>query len=180
MLRPVTADTVSVPSSERPPAADADLALVFSGGGARAAYQVGFLRHLASRYPDLSPGILTGVSAGGIVATLLAARPGSLGDAAADLSAIWQRLHLADVFRVEEEASSGVDVSSKAIFFNLKDNQHYLFVEESPGVYSRKAVKVATELDGHAAITEGVMPGQRVVTDGCLLLQSLLESGSSS
>ena len=48
-----------------------DLALVLSGGGARAAYQVGFLHHVASRHPDLVPGIITGVSAGGIIATLL-------------------------------------------------------------------------------------------------------------
>ena len=51
------------------PSGDSDLALVLSGGGARAAYQVGFLRYLGSRYPELSPGILTGVSAGGIMGT---------------------------------------------------------------------------------------------------------------
>ena len=39
-------------------------ALVLSGGGARGAYQVGFLRHLARRYPDFPVEILTGASAG--------------------------------------------------------------------------------------------------------------------
>ena len=48
-----------------------DLALVLSGGGARAAYQVGFLRFLARQLPDVVPGILTGVSAGGIFLDLL-------------------------------------------------------------------------------------------------------------
>lgn len=43
----------------------AHLALVLSGGGARAAYQVGCLRFLATHFPDFSPDILTGVSAGG-------------------------------------------------------------------------------------------------------------------
>ena len=47
---------------------------MFSGGGARAAYQVGFLRVLAREFPDVVPGILTGVSAGGINAAYLAAR----------------------------------------------------------------------------------------------------------
>lgn len=45
-------------------ASDSDLALVLTGGGARAAYQAGLLRHLASWHPELAPGILTGVSAG--------------------------------------------------------------------------------------------------------------------
>lgn len=79
---------------------DRELALVLSGGGARAAYQVGFMRHLASRCPTLTPGILTGVSAGGIVATHLAARPSSFADAVADLSGIWRGLRFEDVFRV--------------------------------------------------------------------------------
>ena len=68
---------------------DSDLALVLSGGGARAAYQVGFLRYLASRYPDLTPGILTGVSAGGIIAISLASREGSFRDSVAQLHELW-------------------------------------------------------------------------------------------
>lgn len=78
-----------------------DLALVLTGGGARAAYQVGVLRHIARRHPDLVPGILTGVSAGGIIATHLAARSGSFPEAVEDLTSIWQRLCIDDVFRVE-------------------------------------------------------------------------------
>ena len=50
------------------------LALVLSGGGARAAYQVGVLRYLAREFPNDIPDILTGVSAGGINAAFLAAR----------------------------------------------------------------------------------------------------------
>ena len=80
---------------------DSDLALVLSGGGARAAYQVGFLRHLASRYPDLAPGILTGVSAGGIIATCLASREGSFLDSVAQLHELWRSLRIEDVFRVD-------------------------------------------------------------------------------
>jgi len=82
-------------------AADPDLALVLSGGGARAAYQVGFLRYLASRYPDLAPGVLTGVSAGGIIATHLASRDGSLRDAVEQLHDLWRGLRIDDVFRVD-------------------------------------------------------------------------------
>jgi NTE family protein len=76
-------------------------ALVFSGGGARAAYQVGFLRYLASRRPDLAPAILTGVSAGGIIATHLASRQDGFADSVSRLSNIWQALRIEDVFRVD-------------------------------------------------------------------------------
>jgi len=79
---------------------DSTFALVLTGGGARAAYQVGFLRYLASRYPDFSPGILTGVSAGGIIATDLAARDGRFVDAVEELTELWRGLRLQDVFYV--------------------------------------------------------------------------------
>jgi len=81
--------------------ADSEFAVVLTGGGARAAYQVGFLRHLASRYPDFAPGILTGVSAGGILAADLAARKGLFADAVEDLSVLWRGLTMSDVFRVD-------------------------------------------------------------------------------
>ena len=80
---------------------DSRLALMLSGGGARAAYQVGFLRHLATRYPDIAPGILTGVSAGGLIAIQLASRAGNFSDAVVHLSQTWQSLHVDDVFRVD-------------------------------------------------------------------------------
>ena len=54
-------------------------ALVLSGGGARAAYQVGCLRHIAKAIPEYRPKILTGVSAGAINAAQLAAYRGFVG-----------------------------------------------------------------------------------------------------
>ena len=77
------------------------LALVFSGGGARAAYQVGFLRLFAREFPDIVPDILTGVSAGGINAAYLAARPESFLEKVEDLAAVWGGLRLENVFRVD-------------------------------------------------------------------------------
>jgi NTE family protein len=78
-----------------------DLALVLSGGGARAAYQVGFLRLLAREFSDVVPGILTGVSAGGINAAYLAAQQESFADKVANLASIWAGLSIDDVFRVD-------------------------------------------------------------------------------
>ncbi len=74
---------------------------MLSGGGARAAYQVGFLRHIASRHPDLAPGILTGVSAGGIIASFLASKPGRFVDRVDALSTTWSLLGIDDVFKVD-------------------------------------------------------------------------------
>ncbi len=79
----------------------ARLALALSGGGARAAYQVGFLRFLASRFPDFSPDILTGVSAGAINAAFLAAHPGTFRDRLDALANLWASLSVEDVFRVD-------------------------------------------------------------------------------
>jgi len=81
--------------------ANDDLALVLSGGGARGAYQVGFLRVLAREFADTWPGILTGVSAGGINAAYLAARRERFADRVEDLAAVWCGLRIDDVFRVD-------------------------------------------------------------------------------
>ncbi len=65
---------------------------MLSGGGARAAYQVGVLLAIGERFPDLRIPILTGVSAGGINSTYLAAHPGTFGSAVSDLRAEWAEL----------------------------------------------------------------------------------------
>jgi NTE family protein len=83
------------------PVANTDLALVFSGGGARGAYQVGFLRVLANEFPEVVPGILTGVSAGGINAAVLAAWEEPFPKRVEKLADMWIGLHIDDVFRVD-------------------------------------------------------------------------------
>ena len=76
------------------------LALVLSGGGARAAYQVGVLRYLAREFPNDVPDILTGVSAGGINAAFLAARQEPYPEKIEELSGMWRDLHISQVFDV--------------------------------------------------------------------------------
>jgi NTE family protein len=77
-----------------------ELALVMSGGGARAAYQVGCLRALAERFPDLRPQILTGVSAGAINAGFIASRTGSFAKRLEELTDLWCTLEPEGVFQV--------------------------------------------------------------------------------
>ncbi len=88
-----------LPDPSRP--ADNDLAIVLTGGGARAAYQVGFLRCIARRMPDLRFPIITGVSAGAINAVYLASHPGTPGEAVAGLDRLWSDLRIEHVFRAD-------------------------------------------------------------------------------
>jgi NTE family protein len=74
---------------------------MLSGGGARAAYQVGVLRYLAREFPTVVPDILTGVSAGGINAAFLAARQEPYPQKIEELSEMWRNLHISQVFRVD-------------------------------------------------------------------------------
>jgi len=78
-----------------------DLALVLGGGGAHAAYEVGFLCCLARHYPELHIPILTGVSAGAINAVYLANHSGPFGKAVADLAEVWRNLTIDQVFRTD-------------------------------------------------------------------------------
>lgn len=78
-----------------------DLALVLSGGGAHAAYQVGFLRCLAGRFPDLRIPILTGISAGAINAAFIANYRGTFAESIDALSSFWLRLSIGNVFKAD-------------------------------------------------------------------------------
>ncbi len=86
---------------EPTPSSRADLAIVLTGGGARAAYQVGVLRGIARHLPQTRFNIITGVSAGAINAVFLASRPGALRAVADDLTELWGNLQIDDVFRVD-------------------------------------------------------------------------------
>ncbi len=95
-----------VGSEERPPRPDPtlgvrELALVLTGGGARAAYQVGVLRGIARRFPDARFDIITGVSAGAINAAFLASRSPQISGAIEELVALWNDLAVDKVFRVD-------------------------------------------------------------------------------
>src|SRR6266568_1966596 len=71
---------------------EGDLAIMLTGGGARAAYQVGLLRGIARHFPTLRFPIVTGVSAGAINAVFLAAHEGSLTEVVDRLTEVWCEL----------------------------------------------------------------------------------------
>ncbi len=78
-----------------------ELSLALGGGGARGAYQVGVLRYIASRHPELEVPLLTGVSAGGINAAHLANHQGSFQEKVESLVELWSQLTVEQVFRVD-------------------------------------------------------------------------------
>ena len=76
-----------------------DLAIMLTGGGARAAYQAGLIKGLARHFPQLQFQIITGVSAGAINAIFLAAHEGPLQETAKEITQLWQTLECKHVFR---------------------------------------------------------------------------------
>src|SRR5712691_2481132 len=95
----INASPVS-PETRIPHPPRGDVAIILSGGGARAAYQVGVLRGLARHFPQARPEILTGESAGAINVAYLAAHRGALPMAVEDHTRLWSRLTPHQVFRV--------------------------------------------------------------------------------
>lgn len=83
------------PDGEQP----GDLAVMLTGGGARAAYQVGLLRGLARHFPSVHFQVVTGVSAGAINAVFLASNGGSLQQKVDRLTNLWRVLECDHVFR---------------------------------------------------------------------------------
>ena len=86
------------------------------------------------------------------------------------------RLLKAEMFvgvNVPLDQNSGASVPAKAVFLN--GEKHFVFVQSGPGTFERKEVIVGSEQDGNLPVMAGVQPGERVVTDGCILLQQVLK-----
>jgi NTE family protein len=80
------------------------LAIVLSGGGARAAYQAGVLQAIAEWGPAGAPlpfTIVTGTSAGAINAVAIAAGAQDFRAAVSRLCGLWSGLHASDVYRTD-------------------------------------------------------------------------------
>ncbi|MDX1439212.1 MAG: patatin-like phospholipase family protein, partial [Rubricoccaceae bacterium] len=76
------------------------LALMMSGGGARAAYQMGVLRGIVRRFPEFAPSILTGVSAGAINAAYLANHTGHFPESVSGLGRLWRGIRTEHIINV--------------------------------------------------------------------------------
>lgn len=84
---------------------------------------------------------------------------------------------LADVLAAPAgPAQTGVEMPAKALF--MKGDDSFVFLEESPGRFHRVRVKVGVEKDNLVPVLEGVGAGEKVVVEGALLLQALVEPAS--
>jgi cobalt-zinc-cadmium efflux system membrane fusion protein len=79
---------------------------------------------------------------------------------------------------IPDPVPASLQVPSKAVF--LRNNQYYVFLETSEGRYQRQPVQLGVEHEGKVAILDGLKQGQRLVTEGCLLLQSLIDNAPKS
>lgn len=95
-------------------------ALVMSGGGARAAYQVGVLKALAEILPrdiDNPFQIICGTSAGAINAVSLAAQAGNFHQAVSRLCEVWGQLTVDQIYRCQwQDIAKGVGRLGLSLF----------------------------------------------------------------
>lgn len=95
---------MSAAALERPDitqTANSDLAVMLTGGGARAAYQVGLIKGIAKHFPHLRFQIIVGVSAGAINAAYLAAYRGTLAEKAEHLAQMWCELNCDSIYQFD-------------------------------------------------------------------------------
>jgi cobalt-zinc-cadmium efflux system membrane fusion protein len=74
---------------------------------------------------------------------------------------------------VPGRAGAAPSVPSQAVF--LKGDHHYVFVETSPGTFTRREIQVGSEENSRILVSRGVNPGERVVSEGSILLEQLLD-----
>lgn len=71
---------------------------------------------------------------------------------------------------------SELRVPSKAVF--LRGDKHFIFIEEKHGVYRRQEVKVGEEEGNRIIVVSGALAGDKVVSEGALLLEQIFQKGS--
>lgn len=108
-------DTSWIKQDQRP----SRVGLILTGGGARAAYQVGVLKAIAELVPEDAPipfPIICGMSAGAINAATLACGAGNFHQAVADLLSVWDNFQSHKVFRTDARIAL---ISGLNWFFSL-------------------------------------------------------------
>jgi NTE family protein len=86
------------------PSSKPKVGLIMSGGGARAAYQVGVLKAVAEMLPESAPNpfpILCGTSAGALNAAAIAIYARNFSDAVRRLNFVWKNFRVHQVFRAD-------------------------------------------------------------------------------
>lgn len=79
---------------------------------------------------------------------------------------------------VPEANQTSVAVASSAVF--TKDDRHYVFVEAAPGSFERREVEPGAESAGRIVVLRGLAENERVLIEGSLLVEAVLEAGGKS
>ena len=106
--------------------------LIMTGGGARAAYQVGVLRALSELLPRevRNPfSIICGTSAGAINAAVLAADAGNFRRAVRRLMTVWKNFHVHQVYRADPLGAA-------------RNSLRWIFTVLTGGAFARKPVSL--------------------------------------
>jgi cobalt-zinc-cadmium efflux system membrane fusion protein len=74
---------------------------------------------------------------------------------------------------IELEQTPQIEVPAKAVFF--QGGKNYVFVEDGPGRYTRREVRIGDEHDGKVQVANGLEQGVRVVSDDVLMLQQMVQ-----
>lgn len=111
-------------------------ALILSGGGARAAYQVGVLLGVSDILPGLKNPfpVICGTSAGAINAAALAAHPGTYHRSAHDLAETWRTLEVDKIFKTDTLSLLKGSFSTFSSFFTAaaKRSSPVALLDNSP------------------------------------------------
>ncbi|MBL8378699.1 MAG: efflux RND transporter periplasmic adaptor subunit [Burkholderiales bacterium] len=79
--------------------------------------------------------------------------------------------------RFSTAALGSVGIPAQAVVF--AEGRQFAFVERANGAFERVEVRIGEEHAGQLVIRKGLSSGQRVVTDGALLLQQVMQAGRS-
>lgn len=125
--------------------------LMLSGGGARSAYQVGIIRYLAEKFPEMKFPLLTGVSAGAINAADLAQTAGGFVKGAEHLEGCWRNISQERVFESPSSLSLIRD------YFRSRSIDPLATIEHTKGIVMTAPLREF--LDETLEATDGVITG---------------------
>ena len=124
-------------NSIRPPSLPAKVGLVLTGGGARAAYQVGVLQAIASMLPKRTRNpfpVICGTSAGALNAAVLAISARNFHEGVRRLSTVWENAHVNQAYRTDPVGvygNAGRWLAS-LVFGNLRKRNAVSILDNSP------------------------------------------------
>ena len=140
--------------------AEGDLAVMLTGGGARAAYQVGLIRGIARHFPNLKFKIVTGVSAGAINAVFLASSRGTLNERAEQLARLWMELECQHVYQFDWRTLLPFRSALASVFPKKKWSRPRALVDTTPLAHLLRRILDCDFGEAIPGIVENIRDGE--------------------